>query len=143
MHAACLLRHVCSCVVLMLATGCGGFYSCDFRHVDEIAYDSIASELREGSSVSPSDLRIATNIRGEGLIIVAQSQTARQESLTAWLFLSGKSYAINSTARELTPRLPLVSDAPTEALSASGLNMPIERGVRDVLARTALREPRE
>ena len=130
-----------SIAILTLTAACGGLYSCavELRDVDKMAFDSVVSELVEPSRLASSELRLATNLRGEGLIIVATPRDATREPLTAWLFLSGKPYAVNSSTQALTPRLPLVSEAPTDALLASGLKTPIERSVHEVLAEATLR----
>lgn len=82
------------------------------------ALTNVAGELTPGGPIEPAALRARFSPIGEGLFVYPADVVERGRPPLVWLIKGGQPYALNETARALTPRLPEAREIPTELLTA-------------------------
>lgn len=116
---------------------CNDYREWYLHRVARRALVGVAGELTRGGPIEPAALRARFSPIGEGLFVYPADVVERGRPPVVWLIKGGKPYALNETARALTPRLPDAREIPTELLTAEESSSQLEMMVWLSLTRGA------
>jgi hypothetical protein len=116
------------CLCLLLVGACSPLNRETLR---AFTAQGVRANIQDKAVAKELDLRMAVNFRGEGVLVYARGKGTDCEPEYLWLHLGNRIYAVDDSARALTPELRLYREAAEADVKRSGIRLAeLESGAR-------------